>query len=179
MTASVPSRVLQALGRAPLAPTHRDAVAEILYGPGVLCETDIEGRASEAHNRLVVPVEHPDPRILARCNGLRVVEEPGLARDGLYLLGAVYYRPHRLIRAQGWTVAHETSHGLLDGVDCTHADVQRLALALLAPRAWVVAALRRYGVPGAKRILARAHAHAPTALLRLRVERVLLAADAA
>ncbi len=156
----------------------REALAEILHGVRLVSVEDLEGIALAAHER-AGPLEHPDPRKLARANDVDVIEAPHLARRGLYLLGVVYYRPCRDERRQGWTVYHELAHALLDGRAHCHVDVQWLALLLAVPRTWLAPTLRRLGRHGCERRLLAEHRHAPRQLLRLRVELFLVMAEAA
>jgi hypothetical protein len=163
---------------APSRIEQEEAVREILYGDGALDEHDIEGAATAARDHPdAPPVEFPDPRLLARAHGISLRPWPTLAVPGAWAPGPrwILYRPELNRRAQGFVVGHELAHAVAPR-DATHVDVARLALALLCPRATVVARVRKLGRDGAASWLVARNRHAPTRFLRLRVERVIIAA---
>lgn len=135
----------------------------------------IEALAEDAHLRADLGVPFPDPLLLARRNDFTLWPTTTPPACGGPCSGqAVFYRPG-LRRTAGCEVYHGLAHGLLlrHGKPHEHPDVTALALALMATRS-ATRALLRESIPATARTLVRRNIHAPTLLLRLRVEQVWL-----
>lgn len=170
-----PFRVLH---RLPTCWEQTEALAELLNGPHVAPAEILEAIADEAHDKTGLPVDLPHPKLLAPPNAIDLVPVPGLPRLArVNAAGMVEYRrgAHRLRLA--FALYHELAECLLarSRWPHTHADVQRLALMLMAPRSFAAPLLKRLGIKVAARFLIRRHRHAPAWALRVRL--VMLVAN--
>ena len=157
--------LLGAARREPRSTDQAGALEEILTQPWALLGLLVEAFGEAINDAARLSMDHPDPRRLYPAQRVRLVRHADLcvgaclAPDGRTVL----YRPQRAARDQGWALAHELAEATLrrSQWDHTHADVQRVALAILLPRSVVLPRLRRLGARAATSDLIRRHRHAP------------------
>jgi len=136
----------------------------------------IEALAEDAHFRADLGAPFPDPTWLAQRNNFVLWATMTPPDCGSFCCAqTLFYRPG-LRRTSGGEIYHAFAHGLLSryGEPHGHQDVTLLALALMAPRPAVLPLLRGSTLAQATRALIRRHIHAPTVLLRLRLQQVWL-----
>jgi hypothetical protein len=168
----VRGHVPQLVAVAPRHPEQITAVVEIVAGPRELDPWDVEAIADRWCDRAALPLDHPDPWLRAIALEFSPFAVPGFIGRGAYCDGVIYYRPYADRRRRGWILTHETAEGICDRekIHPPHPDINRIALAMTAPRSWLRPALKRFGAAGTTRQLCRSNPHAPTELLRMRVE---------
>jgi len=146
-----------------------------------LVATDaIESLAELVYKRADLRVQFPDPLLLARANGFVMCPAPDpLQCWSSYTSQILYYKPIGERRQRGYFTYHELAHGLFTrlGIPHAHDDVHELTTELVAPRQIVATLLKNRSAIQATRLLIRSNPHAPTHLLRRRIESLRPLAD--
>lgn len=148
-----------------------DAIVEALAAPGRHNVDVVIALADSAVSRAGLPFDLPRPELVAHCNEFGVDRVRGPLPCGAFYSDGIITVSTSVQGRKSFAFWHEIAEALWErsGIQHTHADVQRTAIALPIASDVVESAIKRYGRTGAERVLTRKHRFASRWQVQLRL----------